>query len=151
MKESGSNCGRKIILFADIVKYVFLIPWVIGGIAVFIIFLEGSKYAEKSAWSILLGLLIGGAVIALGALFTTILTMFMRGYGEMVENSASLVSQLEEIKDRLGKGSDYSAGYNASNTGDRIPLARGSWRCECGHVNTESTTTCACGRQKKTE
>ena len=122
-KPARYSSGPRIISFADTVKIILSLPFVLGGIGVIVLFAK--------ARNIVVGLLIGAAIIAIGLLLASFATMLMRGFGEMVQNTAEIADSLQN---RGAKGNEGEAG---------------SWKCACGRINMGYISTCACGKNKR--
>ena len=90
------NSGKIIIGYARFLKTLLIVLAVISSLPFFI----GGYYiyaVSDSVGLLLLGFLLGIAVIAIGYQLAVIATSFISGYGEMIENSAEIASGINYL------------------------------------------------------
>ena len=125
-----NNIGRKLQSLAKVLCWLGIIVSLISAI---ILWNQNSYYQS----TILAGIL----RLVTGCLASWIGSWAMYGLGlvvEHVENGGALSGQVVS--------SALTA--IAQEAEDKKKLAAGGWRCECGRVNNNYITRCACGKNK---
>lgn len=139
--------GEKVKSFALILFWIT----VIGGVITAIV----TAIAAGSFW-----LFLG---IALGSLICAYLTgLFLSGFGELIEstqeNAATnklILRKLESSGSNLSSSAPAPAPVQQNSVRSMYTPAAasgvpdGRWQCDCGRINENYVSSCACGRNKR--
>lgn len=135
------NIGGKIKTVAAVVAGLGIVAFVIGGIV----------------------LLVNGAVVAgilmavIGALGSWVGSFALYGFGELIENSAGIISRLDELDMRLAPNDAKAENLREDNPDSQVPAyadglvgSSGMWICgRCGQRQASYRKVCwQCGTEK---
>jgi len=141
------NIGGKIKTLAKVIAWLGIISSIIGGI---ILIIEGVRINQNSWFGGGGGLFIGigfGTIIG-GVIFSWIGSWFMYGFGELIENSETIVYNTSKIERPLRTSSES----NLSNIPPVNPAQVNygdNWVCKCGKKNPTTAPNCKeCGEYK---
>lgn len=93
------NSGKVIIEYAQLVKKLIIVCAVIASLPYFLggVLIHNTVGSDGSSLILLLAGIAGIAVIAIGYWLATVISAFISGYGEMVENTAEIVTGINYL------------------------------------------------------
>ena len=112
MIETKNSSGKRIINYAKTLEMIIIVVFLLIGVGVYILFPEDNRNT---------GIVVGVIVFAGGFFAASILSMFMKGFGELVLNNACMLEHLIVIEKRLEGNAELPQKEN--NTQNEAKLA----------------------------